>query len=202
MRCQVCNKEAGPEGTVCGYCGATVKSILGKGMPIVIPDEELRERGEKRRRRAERLRHRTRDHAVAGAVIVLAVNVLIWILRGIMAIGAVVLSGQFRRLPPGEAGSVWGLVLNMFLAVVTAAVMAVVFGAPAGYVISKRNAGPVGGSFLGAGMFAVAFPLLHVWAIVGAQNPSIALLVHFIIGGAVGLVTGLLIGYHVQGDSA
>ena len=202
MRCQVCNKEAGAEGAVCGYCGATVKSILGDGVPIAIPDEELRERGENRRRRAERLRRRTRDHAVAGAVIFFALNVLIWIMRAMLTVGMVAFSGLLGRVPPGDSGSAWGMILGMFLAVLSAALVAVVFGAPAGYVISKRNAGPLGGALLGAGIFAVGFTLLHVWAIVGAQTPGTAFLFHFIVGGLVGLATGAFIGLHVQGDSA
>ena len=201
MRCQVCNKEAGPEGGVCGYCGATVKSILGKGVPIAIPNEELREREEKRRRRAERLRRRTRDHAIAGAVIFFALNVLIWITRAMLTVGMVAFCGLLGRVPPGDGGSVWGMILGMFLAVLSAAVVAVLVGAPAGYVIGKRNAGPLGGAFLGAGIFAVGFTLLHIWTIVGAHNPGTAFLFHFIIGGLVGLATGAFIGFHVQGDS-
>ena len=201
MRCQVCNKEAGPEGGACGYCGATVKSILGEGVPIAIPNEELREREGKRRRRAERLRRRTRGHTIAGAVIFFALNVLIWIMRAMFTVGVVAFAGLLGRVPPGDGGSVWGMILGMFLAVLSAAVLSVLFGAPAGYVISKRNAGPLGGALLGAGIFAVGFTLLNIWTIVGAQNPGAALLVHFVMGGAAGLITGVFIGYHVQGDS-
>lgn len=202
MRCQVCNKEAGPEGGVCGYCGATVKSILGEGPPVAFPNEELHERGEKRRRRAERLLRRTRDHAVAGAVIFFALNVLVWFAKLLFAIGQVAFAGALGRLPPGETGSMWWFVLDLFLAVFLAAVTAVLVAAPAGYVISKRNAGPLGGAFLGGGVFAVGFPLVHIWSIVGAHSPGIALLFHFIVGGVVGLVTGAFIGFHVLGDTA
>ncbi|MHC4503326.1 MAG: hypothetical protein ACYTFI_08485 [Planctomycetota bacterium] len=201
MRCQVCNRDAGPEGGVCEYCGAKVKSILGDGAPIAIPIEELREHGQKRLRRAERLRRRTRDHAIAGGVIFFALNVVWWFTKLLFAIGQVAFAGMLGRLPPGEGGSFWGFVLGMFLAVFFAAVTAVLVGAPAGYVISKRNTGPLGGAFLGAGIFALGFPLVHIWAIVGAHSPGVALLFHFIVGGLVGLVTGVFIGFHVLGDS-
>ncbi len=196
MKCQVCGKEAGPEGGVCGYCGAKVHSLLGKGAPIAIPVEELLEGEEERRRRAERLRLRLRSHAIVGAVVFFALNVVIWIIRAILSVGMVAASGAYGRALPGLDASVWG----MFQTLLVTAVTAVLIGAPAGYVISWRDAGPWGGAFLGAGIFAVGSTVLHLPGITAAARPFIALIIDFGFGGATGLIAGMLIGYHVRAD--
>lgn len=198
MRCTVCGTDGGVEDEPCGYCGATVRSLLGKGIPFGVPNEERRKREEERRRRAERARLRLWSHTIVGAVIFFALNVIFWIMRAIVAIGAVAFSGLLRRAPAGGGGSVWGTLLTFFVAVLTA----VLVGAPAGYVISKRNAGPLGGAFLGAGIFAVGSVLVHLPAIAFAARPGVAFIFHAVIGGVLGLITGIFIGFHVQADSA
>ncbi len=196
MKCQVCGKEAGPEGCICGYCGAKVRSLLGKGAPIAIPVEDLLGRDEERRRRAEHLRLRLRRHAIIGAVIFFALNVFIWIMRAILSVGIVAGSVVAGRALPGLEASVWGMFLTLLVTVVTA----VLVGAPAGYVISRRDAGPWGGAFLGAGIFAVASAVLHFPAIIAAARPGVALILYSAFSGATGLIAGMLIGCHVRAD--
>ena len=195
----VCGTDGGVEGEPCGYCGAAVRSLLGKGIPFGVPNEERRKREEERRRRAERLRLRLRNHTIVGAVIFFALNVIFWIMSAIIqTVGMAAFSGLVGRAPVGGGGSVWGLLLT-FLAVV---VTAVLVGAPAGYVISRRNAGPLGGALLGAGIFAVGSVLIHLPAIALAGRPGLAFICYAGIGGAGGLITGVFIGFHVQADSA
>lgn len=194
----VCGTDGGVEDEPCGYCGATVRSQLGKGIPFGVPNEERRKREEERRRRAERARLRVWNHTIVGAVIFFALNVISWIMRAVVAVSMVAFSGLLGRAPVGGGGSVWGILLTFLVAVLTA----VLVGAPAGYVISKRNAGPLGGALLGAGIFAVGSVLIRLPAIALAARPGLAFICYVLIGGVGGLITGAFIGFHVEADNA
>ena len=191
MRCQVCGTHGGVEGEPCGCCGAPVRSLLGKGIPFGVPDRELREREEERRSRAERLRRRTLNHAVAGAAVFFGLGMVIAAVRLVVimlaALGGMPVAGALISL-------LWGLLWTT--------VGGVIFGAPAGYAINKRNAGPWGGAFLGAAVFAVGASLVNIQAILRSASPGGTLLHCVLIFGAVGLVVGAFIGFHVRADSA
>ncbi|MHC5057129.1 MAG: hypothetical protein ACYTKD_20825 [Planctomycetota bacterium] len=138
MRCQVCGTSEQREGMECRYCGATVRSVLGKGMPL--PAEFVDERKEDRARKLERAAQRRKSrliwHSAGGAIVLYALA--LWV-----HLPAIVLF-------PREA--LIGLLISIPIAIV--------FGWPIGFVTSWLECGPLGGALIGAGLFAVGMSLI------------------------------------------
>jgi len=133
MRCQVCGKGDQGEGAECRYCGATVRSVLGQGMPLppAVNDELYLTREKSRARQSQRRKQRLVWHTVAGAIV----------LFGVAALANV----AFFLLRPRQ----------MVLGILKSIPVALVFGPPIGLITSWRNYGPVGGAVVGAGFFAL-----------------------------------------------
>ncbi len=195
MRCQVCGKCTGTEGSACDWCGATIKSRFGEAPPPPIPLTELRAAEEKRARQAERLRNRIRNHTIAGAAIFFGLNVVVWIMKVIITVFVGTIAIAIGHMPGGGGNLAWA----MFMSVVFAVVLSVVAGAPAGYFISKRNAGPAGGALIATPIFALA---LALWNLVMSGGAPGAVTSGLVTGAIIGFVTGIFIGYHVRMDDA
>jgi len=146
MRCQVCGKGNQREGAECSYCGATIRSVLGQGMPLPPEiDRELSITLSGRRERASRRRRkRLVWHTVSGAIILFAVAVLAHV--------------AFFLLRPKE----------MLLGILRSIPVALVFGPPIGFIVSWRNFGVLGGAIVGSLMFALGISIAGGGASLGA----------------------------------
>lgn len=138
MRCRVCGKDDQRESQVCRFCGATVRSILGKGMPLPadVIDELRGGREEKFKRETHRRKSRLLWHAAAGAFILFGVLLLVNV-------------ASFLLVPR-----------RMLLGILKAIPIALIFGPPIGLITSWRNYGPVGGAIVAALFFAVGTSLI------------------------------------------
>ena len=163
MRCQVCGTSDQAEGTECDYCGATVRSVLGKGMPLPpgIRDSLDADREEKRKATAAKRKERMFRHAMAGAIILFAVCVLVNVATFLFA--------------PTE----------MLIGILVSVPIALVFGSPIGFVTSWLNYGPVGGAVVGSVFFAAAIYLG------GSMSPLASILAGalpgLVVGGFIGV---------------
>jgi hypothetical protein len=115
-----------------------------------------------------RQRARIRDHAVMGAVVFLALQV---------AVGF-----------PASLGS-----LRLIVTVLASAAC----GAPAGWVVSRHELGPLGGALITSGLFMLAVLIDQMATLL--DGGSVATGVTFLAGSLlVGALPGLLIGAHVR----
>ncbi len=163
MRCQVCGKGGQIEGRTCRYCGATVRSVLGKGMPL--PPGALGETDDERhsRRQHEVLRRRRKLiwHSVAGAIILF--GVALWV----------------------NAPTFLGGPRFILLGILWAIPVSIIFGVPIGLITSWRNYGPLGGAVVGslfftAGIYLCGISSLLICLLLGVM-PGI------VVGGLIGL---------------
>jgi len=163
MRCQVCGTSEQHEGTECDYCGATVRSVLGKGMPLPpgIRDDIGATREEKRKAAAAKRKERLLWHTAAGAIILFAVCVLVNVV-------------SFLFAPRMMA---YGILISIPIALV--------FGPPIGLVTSWLNWGPVGGAVIGSVFFAAGIYLG------GSMSPLASILAGalpgLVVGGFIGV---------------
>lgn len=190
MRCQVCSTGGQVDAGTCTYCGATVCSVEGRGARL--PDEFVRGRAREGRARevhdAERRRRRARAHAVVGAAVFLALGVALTV--------ANMLGGMVSAL-------VWrspSLLSNPLLDLGLVGVMSLLAGAPAGYVVSRRNVRPLGGALLGALFFSVGLFLMNIRLVVSTGSVLVPLAMCFALGSVPGMVVGSLIGLHVRSE--
>ena len=138
MRCQVCGKGDQIDGAECKYCGATVRSVLGKGMPLPpgIRDSLDADREEKRKATAAKRKERLLWHAAAGAIILFVVAVCAHLPAILLA--------------PRQA----------LIGILVSIPIALVFGPPIGLITSWRNYGPLGGAIVGSLFFAAGIYLV------------------------------------------
>ena len=184
MKCQVCGKMGQEEDDVCPFCGATVRSVFGKGMPLpteTVQELEARER-ERESGEAERRKRRTYDDALAGAIVFFAAGMVVLVARVFSSIGYFI-GGS----PHGDS------FLSFLVGFVLAVVYAVVLGAPMGLLIGRTGLGLVASGLVGMMLFVVGYyPLLRF--LFGPIHP----IMQVAMVPAMGFVTGMLISFHVQ----
>jgi hypothetical protein len=163
MRCQVCGTGEQRDGAECDYCGATVRSVLGKGMPLPpgIRDEIDANREKNRERVALARKSRLFWHAVTGAIILFAVCVLANV-------------AAFLFAPRG-----------MMIGILISIPISLVFGPLMGFVISWLNWGGPGGAVVGFVCFTAALCLS------GTLSLLMSAIVSVIPGSAVGGFIGV-----------
>ena len=162
MRCQVCGEGDQREGAECRYCGATVRSVLGKGMPLppAVNDEFCLAREKSRARHSQRRKQRLIWHTAAGAMILFGVAALVNV--------------SFFLLRPEQ----------MLLGILKSIPVALVFGPPIGLVTSWRNYGPVGGAIVGSLMFSLGISIAGGGASLGAL--LLGMIPGIFVGGLIG----------------
>jgi hypothetical protein len=139
MRCQVCGKGDQLDDVTCRFCGATVRSVLGTGMPLPPEINDLHLTREKNReRQSSRRRRRLLWHTAVGAIILFGAGVFVNVVTLIY-------------VPK-----------KMLLGILAAIPIALVFGPPIGLITSWRNYGPLGGAFVGVFFFSIGIYLLGV----------------------------------------
>ena len=163
MRCRVCGKSNQREGAECRYCGAVVRSVLGKGKPLppAVNDELYLTRKSNRASQSRRRRKRLVWHTVAGAIVLFGVAV--WVnFATLVYIPRTMLLGILKSVP-----------------------VALVLGPPIGFITSWRNYGPLGGATVGAMFFALGTFLFTggspVWLVV------VGTLLGIVVGGLMGV---------------
>ena len=209
LKCQVCGKARAPEGEMCPYCGATVRSVYGRGMPP--PYSVVAEGREKRRaielRHGKRVRRRSRNNALVGALVFALCS---WGLVGTV-LGNLVLrdiietqAGREGRGDPRtrtedgvpQGPSVGAVIMGMLLVLPLSAVL----GAPAGYVISRREGGSDLGTALGAGAYGLIAVLVNLPSILTTGHPMLEVLLCAFLGLMLGATAGRVLGSHVQSE--
>lgn len=139
MRCRVCGKEDQLDGMTCRFCGATVRPVIGQGMPLPPEVEELHLAREKNREIQTRWRRkRLLWHTAVGAIILFGAGVWVNVVT-------------FISMPK-----------QMLLGILATVPIALVFGPPIGLITSWRNYGPLGGAFVGIFFFSIGMFLIGV----------------------------------------
>ncbi len=189
MRCQVCRIEGRREGDLCPFCGAIVRSVLGKGPPL--PDEVFREFEDARRERgsaqAETRGAQYRRHAIAGALIFCALGAIIFFLQLFLSFAV----GMTGRAP------VDSLALRLALSFLLIPVYAALLGAPMALFVSRRRTGFFASGALSAVAFVVFYFFLGMSFMFGpVQTPLTALAVPVF-----GFVFGAVLSVNVRVDS-
>lgn len=171
---------------MCPFCGATVRSVLGKGLPL--PAEVVREfEEEKREREADQVRRRTRRlkrDALAGALIFCAFGVLLLAAQTFLSLAAGVMGRASGR----------SLAKSFLLGLVLIPVYAAALGAPMGLLVSERRPGFLKAGLAGALVFFASYFLLGMRFMLGpVQTPVTILLlpcVGFVYGGVLSVGLG------------
>jgi hypothetical protein len=205
----VCDEADAPEGEICPYCGAIVRSIYGKGGPIpreVIEEDEQRRRAFKPAREV-RLRERAKRHARAGAVVF-----------GACALGLV--GGTFciaalNEVIDSTLPDVSGLAINepfpkvdrsprftFILRFVMVFPVAALLGACVGGLLSRHEKGCLTGVVLGATGFSLAMVVVNLGIILASSYPLSMFLACTCLGQLPGAGAGYLLGYHILLDGA
>lgn len=188
MRCHVCRTEGVQEGDTCPYCGAKVRSVLGKGQPL--PSEIVREVEEKRATdeadRIERKKKRYRDHALAGGIIFLAFGGVLLLMRLLQTI---MIAAMGRVGGDGP----WGLFLGLLVVIL----LTLTYGALMGVLASRFDTGLAATGAAGAVLLLVEVLALGLLPyLVGSANQLLGALMLPLFG----FGTGGLIAVHVQSD--
>jgi hypothetical protein len=190
MRCQVCRTEGRQEGDLCPFCGAIVRSVLGKGPPL--PSEVAREFEDSRREResaqADTRRAQYRRHAIAGALLFCALGCLIFLVQLAPSLGA------------GMTGKVSGgsFVLRLVLSFVLIPVYAALLGAPMGLLVSWQRLSFAASGFLGALSFMAAYFLLGMRFMFGPVEMPVVTISSVAV---FGYVFGAALSVHVRVSS-
>ncbi len=177
------------EGDVCTYCGARVRSVLGKGRPL--PTEVAREFEEKKRKReaghAETRKSRLKRHAVAGAFIFCGVGLVLFLAQTFLTWAA-----ASRGL--ADLGSLLTRLLVAFLLI---PVYAAALGASMGVLVSKWRLGLVAAGLGGAVVFFASYFLLGMRFMVGPVQTLITVLML----PPFGFIYGAILSLSVSADS-
>ena len=189
MRCQVCRTEGRQEGDLCPFCGAIVRSVLGKGPPL--PSEVFREFEEARREResaqAETRRAQYRRHAIAGALMFGALGLAIFFMQFFLSF-AVGMTGR----APVDSLALW-LALSFLLIPVYAALL----GVPMALLISRQRIGFFASGALGAVAFVVFYFFLGMSFMFGPVQTPLT----FFAAPIFGFVFGAALSVHVRVSS-
>ena len=189
MRCQVCRTEGRQEGDLCPFCGAIVRSVLGKGPPL--PSEVFREFEEARREResaqAETRRAQYRRHAIAGALMFGALGLAIFFMQFFLSF-AVGMTGR----APVDSLALW-LALSFLLIPVYAALL----GVPMALLISRQRIGFIASGTLGAVAFVVFYFFLGMSFMFGPVQTPLT----FFAAPIFGFVFGAALSVHVRVSS-